>query len=53
MLKNLLILVLSSVLSFGVGVASTKHCPLVKKAIEADCCVKCDCSKGCCELPKK
>jgi hypothetical protein len=59
MFKNLLILVLSSCLSFGAGVAATQHCPFVKKVVGCRCVEKCDCNgcssctdKGCCNLKK-
>lgn len=48
MLKNLVILVLSVVLSFGVGAVSTKYCPFVKRHLP-DAAAPCSVEKtGCC-----
>lgn len=52
MLKNLFILALSVVLSFGVGVVSVKHCPFVKKAVGDNTSCVCNDDKGGCCSPK-
>lgn len=53
MLKNVVILLLSCVLSFGVGIAARDNCPKFKKQ-PADCLKNCcEQKKECCTLPKE
>lgn len=61
MVKNIVILVLSCILSFGVGLSSVKYCPYLNGKVDtkavcpSDCCNsnKCALNKDCCQKKDK